>query len=98
MSVDIVKVRRGNVFLKVSADDVQRYLAKGYDVVDANGNVIKASVPKDLGTLQKAFTDKSNEIQKLKDEIAQLKAQLEEAKKQPVAQAQPQTTKRKKSE
>ncbi len=86
-----IQVRRGNVYLTVSSNEIDKYIAKGFDVVDANGNVLKASVPRDLGTLQKAYLTKENEIKELKAEIKRLKAQLEEAKQQ---QAQPKKSKK----
>lgn len=90
-----VQVRRANVYLRVPQDEVSRYIAKGYDVVDDKGNVLKASVPNDLGTLQKAFLDKNAEIKSLKAEIGALKEELSELKKQ----AQPaKKTSNKKSE
>ena len=90
-----VQVRRANVYLRIPQDEVSRYVAKGYDVVDNKGNVLKASVPNDLGTLQKAFVDKANEIKELKAKISQLKEELSEVKKQ---QSQPAKKTSKKSE
>ena len=73
---EIVEVRRGNVYLKISQAEVAKYLAKGFDVVDESGNVIKACVPNDLGILRKAYVEKDNEIKALKREISALKAQI----------------------
>lgn len=73
---NLVEVRRGNVFLKITKSEIERYIAKGFDLVDANGNVLKASVPTNIGTLQKAYTDHLEEIKKLKAEIESLKAQI----------------------
>ena len=73
---DIVYVKRSNVVLKVAREDADRYIAKGYDLIDAEGKVLKASVPTDVGALQKALSDKDKEIQKLKTEIASLKSEL----------------------
>lgn len=69
----LVSVERGNVVLQVPEDDVQRYLDQGYNLIDEHGNVIQASVPRDLGTLQKAYVDHINEIESLKSEIETLK-------------------------
>ena len=78
---DKVEVRRANVYLTIDSDAVDRYIAKGFDVVDSQGNVIKKSVPVDINILQKAYTDHEAEIAKLKAENESLKAQLKEKEK-----------------
>lgn len=70
---NVVTVQRANVVLEISESLVDRYIDQGYNVIDAEGNVIKASIPKDVGTLQKAYVDHLQEIEKLKVEIGQLK-------------------------
>jgi len=74
----MAKVRRANVVLTIKEEQVQRYVDQGYDVINENGDVIKKSVPKDIGTLTKAYHDHLAEIDKLKAEIATLKAQQKE--------------------
>lgn len=69
----VVTVQRANVVLQISETLVDRYVDQGYNVIDANGNVIKASIPRDLGTLQKAYVNHLQEIEALKKEIEQLK-------------------------
>ena len=69
----LVTVQRANVVLQISEALVDRYVDQGYNVIDANGNVIKASIPRDLGTLQKAYVNHLREIDALKKEIEQLK-------------------------
>ena len=69
----VVTVQRANVVLQISEALVDRYIDQGYDVIDANGNVIKASIPRDLGTLQRAYVDQLQEIDALKKEIERLK-------------------------
>lgn len=69
----LVTVQRANVVLQISEALVDRYVDQGYNVIDANGNVIKASIPRDLGTLQRAYVDQLQEIDALKKEIEQLK-------------------------
>lgn len=70
---NVVTVQRANVVLEISESLVDRYVDQGYNVIDAEGNVIKASIPKDVGALQKAYVDHLQEIEKLKVEIGQLK-------------------------
>lgn len=71
--MNTVTVQRANVILQISEEQLDYYLTQGYNVIDSKGNVIKASVPKDLGTLQKAFVDNQAEIERLKKQIAELK-------------------------
>ena len=73
MNQELVKVERGHVVLRVPKYDVQRYIDQGYNEVDADGNIIQASVPRDLGTLQKAYVDHLAKIKELEDELEQLK-------------------------
>lgn len=68
-----VTVQRANAILQVPEEWVDRYLDQGYDIIDAHGNVIKASMPKDLGTLQKAYVDHIKEIEELKQQVEELK-------------------------
>ena len=53
----MANVQRGNVFLTVSEEQVEKYLSKGYSLVDEFGRVIRQSVPTELGELQKAFSE-----------------------------------------
>ena len=96
MSAEMIMVEHGNVVLKIREDEVSRYLAKGYNVINADGTVLKASVPNDLGTLQKAYREHVAEIEKLKKEIAELKAQPvpKTAEKAPTASTKKTTTKK----
>lgn len=78
--MNIIKVRRANVILQVPEEQRKEYLAKGFDVINANGKVVEATVPEDLNTLKTAYSNHLIQIktlqaenQKLKDEIAQLK-------------------------
>lgn len=73
-------VQRANVILTIAKDQLDYYKNQGYDVIDKNGNVLEASLPRDVGTLQKAFVDNAEEIQKLKETISELEAKLAEVK------------------
>ena len=57
------------------------YLSQGYNVIDEGGNVIKASVPKELGTLQKAYIENAKTIEALQNELAELIAKKVRKKK-----------------
>ena len=70
------KVKRGNVSLKVSGNEAGKYFDMGYNVYSLDGKLIKQAVPKDVATLQKAFTDDQNRIAELEKEVAELKSKL----------------------
>ena len=72
------KVRRGNVSLRVSRDEVSKYFDMGYDVYTLSGQLVDRAVPKDIPTLQKEFTDSQKRIAELEAEVVALKAQLAE--------------------
>lgn len=74
-----VTVQRANVVLQVSPQQVDYYINQGYNVINEQGEVIQASVPRDLGTLQKAFVENANTIESLQAEIADLKKKLKKA-------------------
>lgn len=73
MAEKTVKVQRANVILTISESQIDYYMSQGYNIIDESGNVIKESVPKELGTLQKAFVENRAEIERLKKEIEKLK-------------------------
>lgn len=74
--MNTVEVKQGNVYLTINAEDVDRYMARGFDVVDEVGNVIKKSVPNDINVLKQAYEQHTAEIAKLREENESLKAQL----------------------
>lgn len=74
MAQKLLQVERGNVVLRVPDYDVQRFIDQGYNLVDGKGNIIQASVPRDLGTLQKLYTEHIEEIKRLKAELEELKS------------------------
>ncbi len=81
MVENTVKVRKGNVYLTIADTSVERYRAKGFDVVDEHGNVVLESVPNDTATLKAAYTRQLAEIKQLKERIAKLEEQAKETKK-----------------
>lgn len=92
-----VVVRRGGSYLTIPVDAVDRYLAKGYDVVDSAGNVLKESVPHDVNALRIAYEKHVAKIKELESTILDLKRQLRNAaaeQRQEAAPAKPATPKR----
>ena len=79
--MNIIKVRRANVILQVPEEQRKEYLAKGFDVVDENNNVIEYTVPSDLNTLKTAYSNHIKEIEKLQAENKKLKSDLRAAKR-----------------
>lgn len=72
----MTNVQRGNVFLTVSDEEVNKYMAKGFSIVDEYGKVIKQSIPTELKELQKAYSEHEAIIKQKDAEIAKLKAEL----------------------
>ena len=72
----MVDVQRGNVFLTIDEEEIEKYMAKGFSVVDAQGRVIRESVPTDLRQLQKAYSEHLAIIKQKDSEIASLKSEL----------------------
>ena len=73
----MAEVQRGNVRLTVSEEEVSKYMAKGFSVVDGRtGKIIKQSVPTELGQLQKAYSEHVEIIKNLTAEVERLKAEL----------------------
>lgn len=69
----VITVQRANTVLQVPEEWVDRYIDQGYNVIDNKGNVIKKSIPRDLGTLQKAYVEHTAKIEELEAEIEELK-------------------------
>lgn len=69
-------VENKNVVLTVSESELERYLNMGYNIIDDNGNVVKESVPRDLGVLQKAYQYHKTRINDLEEEVKRFKAQI----------------------
>lgn len=73
-------VERANVVLQVTENEVEKYLNKGFNLVDEAGHILKECMPNDIGTLRKAYSDHIAQIKALESENASLKAQLAETK------------------
>lgn len=72
----IIQVRRANVILDIP--DVQKgeYLAKGFDVIDANGRIVERTVPNDINALKKAYSEVLEKVKVLEEENKKLKNEL----------------------
>ena len=82
---NLIKVRRGNVILRISAEQKEYYMGLGYNVIDKTGKVIEETVPVDKATLQRFYKDAKEELGRLKAENKALKDEIEALKSQPVA-------------
>ena len=73
-------VQRANVILEVKEEQVQRYVDNGYDVLDDSGNVVKKSIPRDVRTLQMAYVEQKQQIERMQAEIDALQAEVKKLK------------------
>lgn len=76
----MIKVKRGNVVLRIPDVDKQHYVDKGYSVLDSDGKVIEEAISKDVNTLQKALIDSKKEIEKLNHKIQELETENKDLK------------------
>jgi uncharacterized small protein (DUF1192 family) len=72
----MARVERGNVVLTVKEHEVQHYLNLGYNLTDEAGNILRKSIPTNIGELQSAYLEHTKKIAELEDTIAKLTAQL----------------------
>ena len=72
-----VQAQKGNKILRISEDAIERYVNMGYNIIGDNGAVIQQGIPVDNNQLKLAYVQCSREIEVLKAEIADLKAQNE---------------------
>ena len=96
----MVRVQRANVVLQVPEEQIKEYLAKGFDVLGDNGQVVQASVPNDVNVLKQKYVEFSNRIKVLEDEIASLKAKKTSTKSEATTEEKPKrkTTRAKKED
>lgn len=73
-------VQRANVVLRVRDEEVDKYLARGFSLLNENGEVIRSATPNDLATFKEAYIRQSKEIEDLNSQIEELKAELEKAR------------------
>ena len=77
----MARIQRANVLLDVKDSEVDYYIGLGYNLLDDNGNVAKAAVPNDLGTLQHCYRQHIAKISELETKVKQLESKLAEAEK-----------------
>ena len=73
-------VQRANVVLEVRNEEVDKYLARGFKLLNENGEVIRSATPNDLATFKEAYFRQQTEIEELKSKIVELTAELNEAR------------------
>ena len=66
---ETVEVRRDGSYLTIPAEAVDRYIARGFDVVDENDNVVIKSLPNDIGALKSICIKQEAEINSLKEQL-----------------------------
>lgn len=79
--METIKVRRANVVLTVPKEQRGEYLAKGFDVLDSNGNIAEHTTPSDINTLKTAYANHIKKIEMLEAENKKLKSELRAIKK-----------------
>jgi predicted RNase H-like nuclease (RuvC/YqgF family) len=70
-----VQAQKGNKILRISEDAIERYLGMGYNIIGADGAVLKKAVPADNNQLKLEYSQNIKEIENLKTELASLKTQ-----------------------
>jgi hypothetical protein len=73
-------VRNANVLLEIEEDEVEKYLGKGYSLLDENGNVVKSKLPTEVAELQKLCIDKDKIIADQKIQIEALQNEIKSLK------------------
>ncbi len=71
-----IKVRRANLVLTVPDYQQNEYLAKGFDVIGADGKVLIKTTPNDTNSLKKAYTELTARVAELEAENKKLREQL----------------------
>lgn len=71
-----ITVRRANVVLDVPEVQKNEYLAKGFDVIGADGKILERTVPNDVNSLKKAYHELTEKVKELEAENKKLKEQI----------------------
>lgn len=73
-----VKIRKGNVILRVSEEEVDRYIQNGYGIVGADGKVIDPKASEESQLLERLLESQKTVVA-LKKELEAIKATKNEA-------------------
>lgn len=76
----MARVIRSNITLDIADEDISFYQAKGFNLVDDNGNVDKSAIPTTIGELQAQYVMLTNRVKELEAENEYLHQQLKSAK------------------
>lgn len=76
-------VKRANVILDVPDYQKSEYLAKGFDIIGADGKVIERTVPNDVNTLKKAYHELTEKVKALEEENKKLRSKLSAKAEEP---------------
>lgn len=68
----MLQVQRANVVLDIVDEDLGYYMSLGYNLIDAQGNIVKKAVPSDIGELRTAFVQHQAKIAELEAQIEKL--------------------------
>lgn len=64
-----VKIRKGNVILRVSEEELNRYLQNGYAQVGADGKTVQKPLSEDAKAFELKLQDAKKEIEQLKKSL-----------------------------
>ena len=76
----MAKIQRYNVVLEVEDSEVDYYINLGYNLLNDKGEVVKASLPTDVHTLQSELSKAYAKIAELESTIKSLKAPKQKGK------------------
>lgn len=86
----MAEVCNGNVYLTISEEEIEKYMAKGFSLVDEKtGKIIKQSIPTEIGPLKKLYSEQLELNKKLTAEIAVLHNKIESLQKTGVEKSAP---------
>lgn len=70
-------VQRANVILEIKDDATEYYLAKGYNLIDNAGRIVKEAPPTDVESFRRAYIDSQESVIALQKKVEELTKQLE---------------------
>ena len=86
----MAEVCKGNVYLTIDEEDIEKYMAKGFSLVDEKtGRILKQSIPTEIGPLKKLYSEQVELNKKLTEEIAVLRNKIESLQQVEVEKSAP---------